>query len=69
MTITLPLDKMSASEKLQAMELLWDSLCHEKKEIDSPFWHGEILAIREKSAASFEDWDKAKSDITTKTKK
>ncbi len=40
--------KMSILERLQAMEELWDSLCHEDQEIDSPAWHGDILEDRKK---------------------
>jgi len=38
--------KMTFIERLQAMELLWDSLLHEDHEIDSPDWHEEILHER-----------------------
>ncbi len=42
---------------LQVMEELWDSLCHEENEIDSPEWHKEILESRrrkiEKGDAEF----------------
>ena len=30
---------MTTTERLEAMELLWDALCHEDKEISSPTWH------------------------------
>ncbi len=49
--------KMSILEHLQAMEELWDSLCHEENEIDSPEWHKEVLESRrgkiEKGDAEF----------------
>lgn len=66
MTVTLSLDKMSVSEKIQTMELLWDSICHENADISSPSWHGDVLSARENHAENFEDWNKAKSDITKK---
>lgn len=28
------------------MEALWDALCHEKSEPDSPHWHADVLADR-----------------------
>jgi putative addiction module component (TIGR02574 family) len=28
------------------MEKLWDSLCHEESEIESPEWHKDILESR-----------------------
>ncbi len=40
--------KMSVVERLQAMEELWDSLCHEEIEIESPEWHKDILESRRK---------------------
>ncbi len=40
--------KMSVIERLQAMEELWDSLCHEEIEIESPEWHKDILEARRK---------------------
>ena len=30
------------------MEELWDSLCHEENEIESPEWHKDILESRRK---------------------
>ncbi len=41
---------MSATERLKAMELLWDSLVTEKEEIPSPDWHKEILEGRAKNS-------------------
>ncbi len=38
--------KMSITERLQAMEALWDSLLYEEGEIESPKWHEEILEER-----------------------
>jgi len=37
---------MTILERLQAMEFLWSSLVNEDIEIDSPDWHGDILAER-----------------------
>jgi hypothetical protein len=39
---------MTIIERIQAMELLWDSLLHENKNIDSPEWHRELLLKRKK---------------------
>ncbi len=47
MTIT-EIKKMSTIERLRAMEELWDALCHEDQEIESPAWHGNILEDRKK---------------------
>ena len=40
--------KMTIIERIQAMELLWDSLLHENKNMDSPEWHRELLLKRKK---------------------
>ena len=40
------LKKMSKTERLQAMEALWDSLLYEDVEIDTPKWHEKILEDR-----------------------
>lgn len=45
MTIT-EIKKMSIVERLKTMEELWDSLCHEENEIESPEWHEDILGKR-----------------------
>jgi len=44
--------KMSTIERLQTMEDLWDSLCHEDKDIESPEWHKEILDERKQKIES-----------------
>ena len=43
--------KMSKQERLQTMEALWDSLVQEPAEIESPDWHGDILAERRRRIA------------------
>ena len=40
------IQKMSVQERLSTMEEIWDSLCHEEAEPESPTWHEEILAER-----------------------
>ena len=52
MSITLPIDKMSTTDRIQAMEDLWDALTHEKNEIESPAWHEEVLNSRRKKIKS-----------------
>lgn len=44
--------KMSTTERLQAMEALWDSLLYEDGEIESPKWHEEILEDRKTTIAN-----------------
>ncbi len=55
---------MSTSERLRAMEALWDALCHEPTAHDSPAWHQEVLDERrrkiEKGEAQFVSLSEAK---------
>lgn len=44
---TAEIEKMSTSERLSAMEQLWDALCHDGKEPNSPSWHADILEQRQ----------------------
>ena len=48
------LKKMSTSERLQAMEVLWDSLLHESDAIETPGWHDNILQERKEKITSGE---------------
>lgn len=61
------LQKMTVTEKLKTMELLWDGLCHSTTDLPSPGWHGEIIEKREKQlsngADDFQDWLQAKKEI------
>lgn len=40
------IERMSVEERLQAIELLWDSISRLGAAVASPAWHGEILAAR-----------------------
>lgn len=56
MTVTLPLDQMTAEEKLQLIDILWESLDRESpNEIPLPEWHREILREREKLMEASEE--------------
>lgn len=70
MANTLPLDKMTVEEKLQAMESLWDDLCR-RGEVVSPEWHGEALQQRDaaykRGDDSFQDWEATKKAIRDRT--
>jgi hypothetical protein len=67
MPVTLPLNEMTVSEKLQLMETLWADLSRRPEALESPDWHREALADRERRAESgearFSDWEQAKADI------
>jgi hypothetical protein len=41
------IEKMSVSERLQAMKQLWDVLAREESKVPSPEWRGHVLAERE----------------------
>ena len=70
MASTLPLEKMTVEEKLQAMESLWDDLCGKAGTVSSPAWHEDVLAERDamqkRGDDQFEDWEAAKGNIRTK---
>ena len=44
------IERMSVTERLQAMDQLWDSLTRDGDEIPSPTWHQDILADRKARA-------------------
>jgi len=44
------IERMSVTERLQAMDQLWDSLTRNTDEIPSPDWHQDVLANREARA-------------------
>lgn len=67
MNRALPLEQMTIEDKLRTMEDLWDDLCRHADQVQSPAWHGDALAERERNIrvgeASFEEWDTAKKKI------
>jgi hypothetical protein len=67
MNISLPLDKMTSSDKIAIMEKLWEDLCRDPESIPSPTWHKDILEAREKEVnegkAKFTSFDRAKGRI------
>ncbi|NEX20420.1 addiction module protein [Thiorhodococcus mannitoliphagus] len=44
----LQLDQMTVEEKIQTMELLWDSLSQAPVDLETPDWHREILEERQR---------------------
>ncbi|TLU82789.1 MAG: cysteine methyltransferase [Chlorobium sp.] len=46
------LKKMSKCERLQAMEVLWDSLLYENDDLEAPDWHENILQERKEKIES-----------------
>jgi len=67
MSISLPLENMTTSDKLMVMEKLWDDLCRNPDSVPSPDWHKNILDAREQKItegiAKFHSLDAAKKII------
>jgi len=40
------IQKMSRVERLQAMELIWQSFSESSEDLESPAWHGAVLSER-----------------------
>jgi hypothetical protein len=67
MKITLPLEKMSIADKLEAMEMIWADLQNNTDSLPSPGWHADVLQAREnrvqEGKSSFSSWNDAKEKI------
>jgi len=66
-TASLALDQMTTTEKLRAMEELWEDLARNPADIPVPDWHREVLEQRQASAASgdarFHPWGDVKQRL------
>lgn len=51
MHLAIPLQQMTATDKLQAIEEIWADLAHESEDVPSPAWHGDVLRAREQRIA------------------
>jgi hypothetical protein len=73
MPVSLPLNKMSRTDKLRAMDALWADLSQKDTDIKSPSWHRDELRKSERAVksgkAKFSDWDEAKARIRQRTAK
>jgi len=71
-TISLPLSKMTLSQKMDVMERVWRSMAADDSRFDSPAWHLDVLKERENLVATgkakFSDWSKAKERIRKQVK-
>jgi len=67
MKVTLPLKKMTVSEKIGIMEEIWSDLSNAEETNHLPDWHGRILEERsrlvESGEVGFTDWQTAKKQI------
>ncbi|MCP4552960.1 MAG: addiction module protein [Bacteroidetes bacterium] len=63
----LPLNKMTITEKLVAMNQIWDDLMRSPDDIPSPEWHNEVLSARARRVkngeAHFKDFESVKSEL------
>jgi hypothetical protein len=64
MSATLPLEKMTLAEKLQAMEALWADLSRDEA-MESPGWHEQVLQARAGEKNSV-DWETAKKQLRSR---
>jgi len=71
MDTVLPLDRMTVEEKLRAIEVLWDELCRNEKQVPVTDWQKQLLDEREQQIqtgeAKFSDWDAAEKRIRERT--
>ena len=54
MSTDLPLDDMTAEEKVRLLEEVWKSLCRHPGDVRSPDWHQQVLEQRTRRLASGE---------------
>ena len=70
MNAQLQIDKMTISEKVDAMEVLWADLSNNLEFDFLPDWHGKILSERSRSLEAGDDkvidWIEAKEQIRKK---
>lgn len=70
MDMSLPLNKMTVTEKLRAIEEIWENLLRDSENVPSPAWHADVLSAREQrirdGKSKFSDWNEAKSRIRKK---
>lgn len=59
------LSSLPLAQRLEAMEVLWESLTHDSNYDPSPDWHADVLAprVREIEAGQAKDWTEAKVRI------
>ncbi len=72
MQITIPLERMSTTEKLQVIEYIWSDLTSVSENIPTPAWHADVLRAREeriaKSTSRFMEISEAKQAVQERNK-
>ena len=70
MNISLPLDRMSVAEKLDAMEAIWTDLSRDPAAFVTPAWHELVLEERKAAVqtgkATYSDWEDARQRLRKK---
>jgi putative addiction module component (TIGR02574 family) len=54
---------LSAAERLQLVEAIWDSLLESPDTIPVPDWHRQVLDERRNSPAEMLDWEEVKDRL------
>ena len=71
MITALALEKMSLSEKIMTIEMIWEDISSNNSNISSPDWHENVLKIRDENIASGKDklidWEVAKQQLREAT--
>jgi hypothetical protein len=71
MPATVDLKQMSRPEKVRLMEEIWQDLSADEREVESPPWHGQIIAERmakvQEGNATFLTLEQLESWLTTKS--
>jgi len=72
MAVALSLESMTTSDKLAAIEQLWDDLIRNPDSVPSPDWHGKELEAREarvaKGEGTFYDLADVKERLSNKSR-
>jgi putative addiction module component (TIGR02574 family) len=71
MPATLDLKQMSRTEKVRLMEEIWQDLSADEQKVESPSWHGAIIAERiakvEEGKATFLTLEQLESRLATRS--
>ena len=72
MNTVLDMGRLTQTEKLRAMEELWEDLTRSADDYPSPEWHGAVLREREEALKTGKDefvpWEDAKRMLRERTK-
>ena len=64
------IESLTAAERLELMEVLWDGISHNESGYASPEWHHEALQASEQAVeegrATFTDWPEAEAELRRK---